>query len=256
MMERIVQRFLYFPERIAVDEPPPSYCGDVQEVWMESDASDRIHGLFWPAPKGRPTIAFFHGNAQAVYLWALVREDLAAMDCGMLLIDYPGYGKSSGRPTEQGLYASGRVALSWLNDRQIPNERIVVFGKSLGGGVSIEVARNRRLCGLVLESTFTSIPAVAARLLPMLPHSLIFSSERYASIEKVSAVSCPVLVIHGTSDKLIRVTEGKTLYENANPPKKLFLVEGAGHNNVALRAGTRYGATLRQWLDTVLSGNA
>jgi len=256
MMERIVQRFLYYPEKIAAHEPPPSYCGNAQEVWLETDHSDRIHGLFWPAPEGRPTIAFFHGNAQAVYMWALVREDLTAMDCGMLLIDYPGYGKSSGRPTEQGLYAAGRAALSWLNDRQIPDERIVVVGKSLGGGVSVEVAQNRSLCGLVLESTFTSIPAVASRLLPMLPQGLIFSSERYASIDKLPAITCPILVIHGTADKLVHVREGKTIYEQANPPKRLFLVDGAGHNNVALRAGTRYGATLRQWLDSVLADKA
>ncbi len=250
MLEAIVRKFLYYPEPIRPEEPPPSYCGNAQEVWLDSAEGDRIHGLYWPAPSGRPTILFFHGNAQCVYEWALVREDLEPTQTGMLLIDYPGYGKSSGDPSEPGLYAAGTAAWQWLTER-MPASDIIVFGKSLGGGVATEICRGRAPAGLILESTFTSIPAVATKLVPILPAGALLRSERYDSVDKLAEITCPVFVIHGTADDLIDVSQGKALYEAAGEPKDLWLVEGAGHNNVALRAGTEYGNRLRRWIDGV-----
>lgn len=251
MLEGMVRKFLYFPERIPADEPPPTYCGDAEEVFVDTESGDRIHGLYWEPPPGRPVILFFHGNAQCVYEWALVREDLEATETGMLLIDYPGYGKSTGSPSEPGLYAAGRAAFSWLTDRVEPG-RIIVFGKSLGGGVATEVCLAAEPAGLVLESTFRSIPSVATNLFPVFPAGALFHSERYDSIEKIPNIHCPVFVIHGSADQLIPVSEGQALFEAANEPKHLWIVEGAGHNNVALRAGTEYGRKLRTWIDDPL----
>ena len=248
MLEGIVRKFLYFPERIPANEPPPSYCGDAEELSLDTEAGDRIHGLYWEPPRGRPVILFFHGNAQCVYEWALVREDFEATETGMLLIDYPGYGKSTGTPSEPGLYAAGKAAFSWLTDR-VGRERIFVLGKSLGGGVATEVCLGSEPAGLVLESTFRSIPSVAATLFPVLPAGVLLHSERYESIKKISDIHCPVFVIHGSADQLIPVSEGRALYEAANDPKNLWIVEGAGHNNVALRAGGEYGRRLRHWID-------
>lgn len=256
MIELMVRRFLYYPSRIPREAPLPPYCADAQEVWFETSRGDSIHGLYWPPAHDEPTILFFHGNAQTVFEWALIREELEAVRAGMLLIDYPGYGKSTGKPSEEALYAAGLSAWGFLQREGTAPGEIVIFGKSLGGGVATEVARDKRGPGrqpkaLVLESTFTSIPSVARVLLPLIPTDALFSRERYESISKLEAIHCPVMVIHGTEDRLIPADEGRALFEGASPPKELFLVEGAGHNNVAMVARKEYGRRLAQWLDSL-----
>jgi len=255
MIENLVRRFLYYPVKIQPNAPLPKYARDAKEIWFDGLDGKKMHGLYWPAPEGRPTILFFHGNAQSVYEWALVREDLALMECGLFLIDYPGYGKSGGVPSEKSLYSAGHGALSWLvSEAGVQKYRIILFGKSLGGGVATEVAKIHRLMGMVLESTFRSIPRVAQRLLPMIPANAVLRYERYDSISRIPHIKIPLLVIHGTRDELIPVEEGKALYEAANEPKELFLVEGAGHNDVSMAAGVEYALHLRQWLDSLKEG--
>lgn len=250
MMEGLVRKFLYYPTRIDQDEPLPYYIRGAAEVWIDTPAGNRVHALHWPAPAGRSTILFFHGNAQTVFEWALIREELAPLACGLLLLDYPGYGKSHGAPGEEANYDAGRGAWQWLTALAgVPAAAVIIFGKSLGGGVSTEIARGKTLKGLVLESTFTSIPSVMRQLLPFIPAGTLLKSELYESLNKLPEIRVPLLVIHGTRDELIPVGEGKRLYEAANAPKELFLVEGAGHNDVAMIAGEAYGRTLRRWLD-------
>jgi hypothetical protein len=183
-----------------------------------------------------------------VYSWSLVREDLEAAACRLLLIDYRGYGKSEGEPSESGLYLDGRASLSWLQGQGIPAGDTVIFGKSLGGGVACEIARDRVLAGLVLESTFTSLASVAGNLFPFAP-GMKPGAHAYDSVNKLKEISCPLLVIHGERDMLIPVAEGLALYQAAGEPRELFIVRGAGHNDVSIVAGEAYGRTLRDWLD-------
>lgn len=241
---------LYYPDRLPVDLPPPRWAAGAREVWMRAGDGVRIHGLWWPEPEGRPVILFLHGNAQEVYSWSLVREDLEELDCRLLVIDYHGYGKSDGVPHEAGLYADGRAAMTWLREQGVPPSRTVVFGKSLGGAVACEIAAEENLLGLVLESTFTSLASVAHRLFPF-THMWMPDMETYDSISKLPGSRSPLLVIHGELDELIPVEEGIALYDTAGEPKELFLVPGAGHNDVSMAAGGRYGAILRRWLDGV-----
>lgn len=248
MPEDLFESLLYFPESIPANRPPPPWAAGSEEAWMEATDGVRIHGLWWPPPEHRPTLLFLHGNAQEAYSWSLVRDDLAALDCGMLLIDYHGYGKSEGKPHEQGLYRDGEAALAWLSGRGVGDADTVVFGKSLGGAVACEVARGRALAGLVLESTFTSLESVAVNLFPF-ARSLEVPGSVYASIDKLPEITCPLLVIHGDLDALIPVREGMELFKAANQPKELYIVERAGHNDVSMVAGAEYGARIRHWLD-------
>jgi len=250
MMEGLVRKFLYYPTRIDPDAPLPYYIRGATEVWIDTPAGNRIHALHWPAPVARPTILFFHGNAQTVFEWALIREELAPLECGLLLPDYPGYGKSQGAPGEAANYDAAHGAWQWLSESAgVPAAKVVIFGKSLGGGVSTEIARGKTFKGLVLESTFTSIPSVMRQLLPFIPAGTLLKGELYESLNKLADIHAPLLVVHGTRDELIPVGEGKRLYEAANEPKQLYLVEGAGHNDVSMVAGETYGRTLRRWLD-------
>jgi pimeloyl-ACP methyl ester carboxylesterase len=249
MLESLVQRFLYWPERLPVDAPPPPWAQGSREVFMDAPDGNRIHALHWPAAVGRPTLLFLHGNAQTVFEWAMIRRELAPMDCGLLLLDYPGYGKSTGRPSEASCCAAGRAALEWLGREGVPPASTIVFGKSLGGGVAGEIAQDADLMGVVLESTFRSIPSVAARLLPMVPVGSLFQSERYDTASKLARFRAPVLVVHGTDDDLIPVAEGQGLFDLAREPKRLWLIPGAGHNDVSQVAGPEYGRVLREWVD-------
>ena len=252
MIDNLIRNFLYYPIVRDSQDKLPGYIRGADEVWMNSSDGNRIHALHWPAPAGRPTILFFHGNAQSVFEWALIVEEFESMECGLLLVDYPGYGKSTGSPSEAGLYASGQAAWNWLvSEAKIAPEFIVAFGKSLGGPVASKVAHDNRVMGLVLESTFMSIPAVAQRLIPMLPADAVFRSERYDTGSRIGELTVPVLVVHGTQDELIPLSQGNELFDAAVQPKRLYLVEGAGHNDVSMVAGRTYGATLRQWLDEI-----
>lgn len=244
-----VSRFLYYPDRVPEDMPPPPWVpAGAEEVWMTAEDGVRVHGLWWPEPAGHPAVLFLHGNAQEVFSWSPVREDLQALECRMLLIDYHGYGKSGGRPSEVGLYADGRAALGWLSRNGIADGQTVIFGKSLGGGVACEIARGRKLKGLVLESTFTTLASVARHLFPFAPE---YSppAGAYNSLSKLPEISCPVLVIHGDRDALIPFSEGLALFKAANEPKELFVVEGAGHNDVSMVAGPAYGETISRWMN-------
>lgn len=248
MLEKLVKAFLYHPTVLRKDAPLPPYVEGAEEVWLDAADGNSIHGLHWPAPEGRPTILFLHGNAQSVFEWALISHELGPLNCGLLLIDYPGYGKSSGAPTEEGLYASGHAALGFL-ERDGSENQIIVFGKSLGGGVASKIVQGRKVRGLILESTFRSIPHVARNLLPMLPVGAVLKSERYETIERIARIESPLLVIHGTRDELIPMAEGEAIFETAPEPKDLYLVNGAGHNDVSYAAGAEYSIRLREWLD-------
>jgi fermentation-respiration switch protein FrsA (DUF1100 family) len=252
--EELFEKFLYYPDRLPSGMPPPGWARGAHEVWMQADDDVRIHGLWWPEPAQRPVVLFLHGNAQEVYSWSLVAEDLAALECRLLLIDYHGYGKSGGEPHEAGLYADGRAAVRWLADQGAGPEDMVVFGKSLGGAVACDIASTNSVRGLVLESTFTSLASVARELFPNAPGYA--PDERvYNSISKLPDIHCPLLVIHGDEDALIPFEEGRALYDAAGEPKELLVVKGAGHNDVSMRAGEGYGAFIRRWLDGLQMGS-
>ncbi len=250
MFETIVRMLLYYPSVLPLEAPPPDYVRGAEQVYIHTTDGNRIHGLYWQAQPGRPTILFFHGNAQTVFEWALIARDLEDLDCGLLLVDYPGYGKSTGTPREGSLYAAGEAAYRWLVQvHSFPASRLLLFGKSLGGPVAAEVACKGPVMGLILESTFTSVPAMIRRFVPVPGKGSWLKSEVYDTVSKIRELAIPLLIIHGTADTTVPVEEAHVLYQNAQPPKELYLVDGAGHNDVSLVAGTQYGRRLRVWVD-------
>ena len=127
-----------------------------------------------------------------------------------------------------------------------------MFLGPLGGGAATEIVQGRKLLGVILESTFTSIPAVARNLFPFLPAETIIREERYDSVSRMAGISVPVLVVHGDRDDLIPFAEGEALFAAAREPKQFYRVRGAGHNDTAYTAGAEYGLTLRKWLDDIM----
>jgi fermentation-respiration switch protein FrsA (DUF1100 family) len=193
---------------------------------------ETLDGWHVPAGRGKPArglVIIFHGNAGNISH----RLDYLRMfhDLGFasLIIDYRGYGRSSGRASEEGSYIDADTA--WQHATQAlgyPAKHIVVFGESLGGAVATQLAATRQPAALVLASTFTSVPDLGAEIYPWLPIRLL-ARIRYDSRDRLSQVNSPVLVIHSLQDDIIPFAHGERLFAVARAPKRFMEIEG-GHN--------------------------
>lgn len=152
---------------------------------------------------------------------------------GVLLFDYRGYGASEGRPSEEGLGIDAETAWQWLRDQGVAAADIVAVGVSLGGGVAVKLASHRRLGGLVLVSTFTSIPDLAAALYPWLPARRLVRT-RFDNRSKLRHLRLPLLILHSPQDTIIPFHHGKELFAAAQPPKLFRRIQGDHNDTVDL----------------------
>ena len=224
---------------------------DGEEVWLQSEDGVRLHAFFVRAADSRDrTILFLHGNAGNASHRLPNAALLAEQGADVLLLDYRGYGLSEGRPSETGLYADARAALAWLLvERGLAEERVVLFGRSLGGAVAVDLAQDRALAGVILESTFASGSGVANEIFP-LPLGWLVRT-RWNSAAKIARARAPLLFIHGAQDRIIPIELGRALYEEAPEPKQFETLERAGHNDTVERGGRAYFARIAGFLDEV-----
>lgn len=211
-------------------EPPPA--PEVQDVHLKSRDGTAIHAWWWPTPAASGAILYCHGNAGNLsHRGPSIGKLRELLGESVLIFDYPGYGKSGGKPTEQGCYAAAEAAYDWLvADRKIAPTNIIIYGGSLGGGVAVELAARREHRALVLMKTFTSAPDVGHCMYPWLPVRWLMRN-RFDSLGKIGNCRKPVFVAHGTADSLIPFKLGKQLYEAANEPKMFFQIDGGDHNS-------------------------
>lgn len=254
------ESLIYFPD------PYPNGFWDVEAVgrgsritvedcFFEAADGTRLHG-WWCRPEGGDgdggatadmVLLWFHGNAGNLSQRADLMIELAAVPIQVFIIDYRGYGRSEGRPSERGLYRDARAAWRFLTeDRGIAADRIVILGKSLGGAVAVDLATAVAPAGLIVESSFASIPAMAAHHYPFVPRWLIRSG--FDSLAKIGQVACPVMVIHSPDDEIVPLEQGRRLFDAAPADKRFFEVAGARHNELWLVAGDAYVDGLRQFL--------
>jgi len=227
-------RLAYYPQvGRNLELNPRNYGLDHTPLTLTTSDGERLDAWFVPAPPSDAVVLIFHGNAGNM----THRLDTVAMfnrlGYGVLIFDYRGYGRSSGRPSEQGLYRDALAAWQYLTDeRGIAPGRIVLFGESLGGGVAAWLAAQLDSAGrpgaLVLSSVFTSAPELAADLYPWLPTKGLVRL-RYDSRSALASIHCPVFVAHSPEDDIIPFRHGQRLYEAAGEPKA-FLQMAGGHN--------------------------
>ncbi|MAG93088.1 MAG: alpha/beta hydrolase [Planctomycetaceae bacterium] len=204
---------------------------DIEDAWFASADGTELHGWYVPHPHPRAVVLVCHGNAGNVTHRAnLIRSLHAHHDVALLVFDYRGFGRSTGTPNEQGILSDARAARGWLADRTGQREEdIVLFGRSLGGGVAVDLAAHDGARGLVLVNTFSSLPEVARHHMSLLPAGLLMKN-RLASADKIDAYHGPLLQLHARDDKVIPARLGSKLHAAANDPKQLLLVDGMGHN--------------------------
>ncbi len=244
---------LYLPDRYPNGVWEPAAHGLVTEdLWFRTADGVDLHGWWIAHPKAAGTVLYCHGSSGSIAHRVGVFRQLAKLRVNVLAFDYRGYGRSSGVPSERGLYTDARAAYDHLvGPRGRSAEEILLFGHSLGGAVAIDAARDRRVAGLVVQSSFTDLREMARALFPQLPLHWITRNE-FRSVGKVAELELPKLFIHGTEDGTVPVEVGRRLYEAAAEPKELYLVERAGHNDVHLHGGSGYVRRLRRFVKTCL----
>jgi fermentation-respiration switch protein FrsA (DUF1100 family) len=234
------RRMIYFPleQRVA---PVQSVLAGAEEVVFETEDGLRLQGWFVPAGGGpaRATVLVFNGNAGNRSYRAPLAAFLARRGYAVLLFDYRGYGGNPGRPSERGLLADGRAARAWLESRpDVDPRRLVLFGESLGAAVALAGASERPPAALVLRSPFTSLTDVGRRHYPFLPVRWLLA-DRYPSLERITGLDCPLLVVAGERDRIVPIDQSRTLFETAPVSHKRFLSLPGGHNDFELLAGDR-----------------
>jgi uncharacterized protein len=252
-------RFIFFPSSV-IEKTPESFKLPYDEVWLPVPAAfgkvEHIHGWWIKANQPNPKVLLYlHGNGINIGANVAHANRFHQLGFSVLLIDYRGYGRSEGTfPNEMRVYQDAATAWNYLvQQRQIPQREIYIYGHSLGGAIAIDLAAsNPDAAGLIVESSFTSIQELITvrNMFSMFPVDLILT-QRFESIKKVPRLKMPVLFIHGIADSTIPAFMSENLYCPAPEPKKLILVPGAEHNNIAELAGLQYLRWVQSFVEKV-----
>jgi len=250
MWDRFVESMIFYPVR-GVATTPDRLGVDGEEVFFTAEDGVRIHAFYLPAPGARRALLFLHGNAGNASHRLPNAVELVRLDCSVLVLDYRGYGLSEGRATETGVYADARAGLGHLiEQRGFPENRVIVFGRSLGGAVAVDLAKERNLAGVILESTFPSVAEVVSSG-PVGSWLGALAGRRFESASKIAQIQAPLLYFHGDRDEVVRYELGRRLFDAAPEPKAFETVHGAGHNDLTQVGGRRYFDRIRKFLDEV-----
>jgi fermentation-respiration switch protein FrsA (DUF1100 family) len=226
----LFQRALIYHPAIDIETPAAMGVPEMAAVRLRTE--DGLDLVAWYAPPRRddgPVLAYFHGNAGTIAQRAFKARLYIDAGYGLLLIEYRGYGGNPGRPSETGLYADARAGLGWLAAKDIPAERIILYGESLGSGVAVQMAvETPGAAAVVLEAPFTSIPDVGAGIYPLMPVHLL-TRDRFENLTKIARIGSPLLVIHGRRDRVVPFRLGERLYQAAPQPKGAVFLPQADH---------------------------
>jgi uncharacterized protein len=231
VMWLIENRLVFYPTPASEwwNDPPETA---IQDVYYTSAGGAKLHAWYFPTGSNEPTLVLFPGNAGNLsgrgQSMVKIRERLGT---SVLIFDYPGYGKSEGKPNEPNCYDAAEGAVRWLgNEKAVPIERMIFYGESLGGGVATEMARRHPCRALILVKTFVSLPAAAKRHYPWLPCHWLMSN-RFDNLAKLPEVHAPVFIASASEDGVVPYEHGELLFAAASEPKQFFRDEGSDHND-------------------------
>ena len=240
---------LYFPQK-SLEGDPGLFNLPFENLALVAKDGTALHGWFVPLKPESPVILLCHGNGGNISHRLDKLIILRHAGASALMFDYRGYGQSRGRPDEEGLYLDAEASYDWLiNVKKIPPQKIIAHGDSLGGAVALELSRQRKLGGLILESSFTSTVDMGRKIYPFLPIKLLVRA-RYDNLAKIGKISCPVLIMHSPQDDIVPFAMGRRLYEAAPEPKTFFEMKGP-HNGGFLDTGRAYEEAVAQFLKSV-----
>lgn len=241
MLYRFEHSQVYHPTRDA-ESTPDDVGRPAEDFWLTTPDGLRLHAWFFPAAKSSPrarfVMLFCHGNGGNLTSRPGYYRAILETGVSLLAFDYRGYGRSEGEPSEAGTYTDAATAYAWLRARGFAPEHILVWGESLGGDIASHVAATHSVGGLVLQSSFTSIPDIGAEVFPWLPVKMI-SRIKYDTHSRLPHLKCPVVVLHSRADTTIGFHHAERNFAAAREPKALLEIHG-DHNDALLANRAAY----------------
>jgi fermentation-respiration switch protein FrsA (DUF1100 family) len=246
-------RLIFFPDypgRLEGDWHPRGL--NVEDVWLTSSDGVKLHAWWIPDERARFTFLSFHGNASNIANRAPTYEFLHGTHVNVLALEYRGYGRSEGKPSEAGVYRDAEAAYDYLvNSKGIDRRTIVCFGQSLGSAVATHLATHRQIAGLVLEAPFPSASRIARKIFWFLPGLSLLTYGQFDTRTWLKEIHAPVLIVHCNQDPVIPFQFGQEVYEGALPPKKFLQINGYCHEESSVIAPTQYRTALREFLNSL-----
>lgn len=250
MIRSLLSSLLYFPSRTIIETPEQAGL-DYRDLEVETDDGERLHG-WWIGTQTASLghLLLCHGNAGNVGDRVLHAALLTAIGFDVLLFDYRGYGRSSGRPTEEGIYRDARAALSCLVEQPaVDPARVFYLGESLGGAVALDLALERPPAGLVLLSAFSGVRELGRLHYPFVPTALV--PDAYPTLRRIHELHAPLLVLHGDRDDIVPLSQGTALFEAAPGPTRMHVFPGLGHNDLVTLAGAEFARVIASWVSGI-----
>jgi uncharacterized protein len=246
LVRAVEARFAFFPS--AGEHPTPDDVGlSFERATLTTSDGERLRAWLLPNPTARALVVYFHGNGGNLSVWLPILAGLHRQGFTVAAIDYRGYGASTGRPSERGLYHDVEATLEWTARLVQADRPVVYWGRSLGTTMAAYAATKRRPDGLVLESGFASTRALL-RASPLQALLSMFSSYRFPTAEYAGRAGCPVLVMHGDTDGVIPFGNGRELYAMLPEPKQFQTIVGGDHNDVAPADARSYWTTVHEFV--------
>ncbi|MBD3427140.1 MAG: alpha/beta fold hydrolase [Candidatus Omnitrophica bacterium] len=248
LIRYIENKSLFFPMK-EVTTDPDSIGLLYEEVYFETADGRRLNGWFIPRDGSDFTVIFCHGNAGNIGHRLSKLSMLNELDLSVFIFDYRGFGKSEGVPREKGLYTDALAAYEYISiSRGVPENRIILYGESLGAAVSAEVAAKKRPEALVTEEAFTCLRDMAKKAYPYVPH-FIFSS-RLDTMRELKKAECPKLIMHSIDDEIVFYDLGEKLFREARSPKEFLQLRGT-HTTAFLDSKELYQEGLSSFLEKI-----
>ncbi|MFL6463986.1 MAG: alpha/beta hydrolase [Bryobacteraceae bacterium] len=248
MLQTVVNQFVYYPM------PYPQGAWDLQrdagaqDRWFKAADGTQLNAWWFPRSGAHFATLFLHGNAGNITHRIDHAHEILKAGSAFLVVDYRGYGKSRGHPSERGLYEDAHAAYADLLALGYAPDRIILQGESLGTAVAVDLATRKQCAGLILESPLKSLRAMAGTVLPVVGPLLAHGFDTYS---KISRVHVPLLIIHGDADEVVPFSQGQAVFQTANQPKQFWPVSRAHHNDLLDTAGSEYAARLRAFYESI-----
>ena len=240
---------IFYPDRELAGSPADWHL-DFEDVVFRSRDGIELHGWYIPNRASKSVVLFFHGNAGNISHRGESVAIFHRLGLNVFIFDYRGYGRSQGRPSEQGLYSDAAAAWDYLiGTRGIARENIILFGRSLGGVVATKLASEVKPAALIVESAFSSAPDVARSVFPILSRLTLMRYD-FDAASYIKGVTCPVLILHSPDDEILPYKLGEKLYRAANQPKEFVRLRG-DHNGGFLQSQPEYARQLGRFIRSV-----
>lgn len=234
------RKILYLPEK-NLKHPKEYGLNGFEEIKLRTSDTFALTAWYSQPVLDKPTIVYFHGNAGHLGDRSEKLAHFQKEGWGIMAVSYRGYGTSEGVPSEAGLFEDARTSLQFiLKSRNIPVEKTILYGESLGSGIAVQMATEfQGLKAVVLEAPYTSVADRAAELYPYIPARKLLK-DHFNSLQKIRNVKAPLMIIHGVEDITIPVHHGQAIFGYANEPKKAHFLPGIGHTDFDVEVITKH----------------